>query len=117
MAPRASSSSEVARAPPDHDAELDLPVELRRAARLTDRIVRPDQRVRALGEQDGFCGYVLPGLRGMVAVVEADAQDLVRPRDRRTTRSPANSATRPAATRSSTSTRNASYPIGKNSAS
>ena len=42
----------------------------------------PDHRVGRLGEQDRLGRHRLPGLGGVVAVVEADAEDLVRPRDR-----------------------------------
>ena len=44
----------------------------------------PDDRVGRLGEQDRLVRDGLPGLGGVVAVVEADAEDLVRPGDRRT---------------------------------
>ena len=74
---------EVARTLTDDDAELHFPVQFGGTARLTDRIVRADQRVRRLGEQDGLVGHRLPSLRRVVAVVQPDAQDLMRPRDRR----------------------------------
>ena len=73
---------EIAGPPADHDAQLDLPVGFRRAARDPYVVVRADQRVRRLGEQDRLIGDRRPGLGRVVAVVQADAQDLVRPGDR-----------------------------------
>ena len=73
---------EIAGPAADDDAQLDLPVGFRRAARDADVVVRADQRVRRLGEQDRLIRDRRPGLGGVVAVVQADAQDLVRPGDR-----------------------------------
>ena len=73
---------QVAGPPADDDAELDLPVGLGRAARDPDVVVRADQGVGRLGEQDRLVRHGLAGLGGVVAVVQPDAQDLVRPGDR-----------------------------------
>ena len=80
---RIGRARKVRGAASDHDAEFDLPVGLRRAAWNADVVVRPDHRVGRLGEQDGLGGHPLPGLGRVVAVVQPDAQDLVRARDRR----------------------------------
>ncbi len=48
----------------------------------TDVVVRADQRVGRFGEEDGLVWHRLPGLRSVVTVVQADADDLVGARDR-----------------------------------
>src|SRR5690606_26203776 len=75
--------AEVGGAAADDDAELHLPVGLGGPARDAHVVVRADERVRRLGEQDRLVRHRLPGLGGVVAVVEPDAQDLVRPGDGR----------------------------------
>ena len=55
----------------------DLPVRFGRSARDPNVVIGTDERVRRLGEEDRLLRYGLAGLGGMVAVVEADAQDLV----------------------------------------
>src|SRR5690606_40967574 len=67
----------------DDDAELYLPVGLGGAARDPHVVVRADQGVGRLGEQDRLAGDGLSGFGGVVAVVQPDAQDLVRAGDRR----------------------------------
>jgi hypothetical protein len=61
---------------PDHDPQLDLPVGLRRTPRDAHLVVGTHEGHRILQEHDGFRGEVGPRLGRVVAVVEADADDL-----------------------------------------
>src|SRR6266516_4204592 len=75
---------EVARLLTDDDRELDLPVGLRRAARDQYLVVRADDGVRRLQEQDRFGRELRFGLRGVVPVIQPDAHDLAETGDGRT---------------------------------
>src|SRR5881394_768238 len=72
----------VARAPADHDRQLDLPIGLAAALGDDDVIVRPGHSGRGLEKEDGLGGEGLSRFLGMVAVVQADAHDLARPAER-----------------------------------
>ena len=62
--------------PPDHHAELGLPVRLRRCGRDRDPGAVADHRVRELREQHRLGRDRFPCLGGVVAVVQTDADDL-----------------------------------------
>jgi len=64
-------------------AELDFPVELARAAWSQDRLVRIEDGVRPLREDRRLLRNRLVRLLGVVAVVEADADELSGIGDRR----------------------------------
>ena len=70
---------EIAGSPADHDTQLDLPVGFGRPARDADVIIRADECVRRLGEQDRFVGDRRARLGGVIAAIQADTQDLVGP--------------------------------------
>ena len=63
---------------PDHDAHLALEVRSRLFARHDDRLLGPDDRRRELGEQDRHGGHVVLRFDGVLAVVDADREDLRR---------------------------------------
>src|SRR3989449_7105398 len=67
-----------ARRTADHDAQLDLPVQLLRAARPEDGLAGVQDRVRPLGEDRRLLGDRVARLLGVVPVVEADADELPR---------------------------------------
>ena len=74
---------EVARAPPDHDAQLHLGIELRLRIELDDRLARPDHRRRKLGEEERPLGERRRRvLVEVAAVVDTGTDDLPRSRDR-----------------------------------
>src|SRR5256712_6344491 len=79
---RLLSGDETRRAADDH-AQLDLPVELLRAARPQDGLARVADRVRPLGEDRWLLGNRVARLLGVIPVVEADANELARIGDRR----------------------------------
>ncbi len=60
----------------DDDAELDFPVELLRSARPQDRLAGIEDGGVPLREDGWLLGNRLAGLLGVVAVVEADADEL-----------------------------------------
>ena len=71
-------------APGAHDhGELALVVEAPDHRRDGQRIARRDRGARELHEDDRRLRRLASGLRGVVAVVQADAEDRPRPRDRR----------------------------------
>ena len=74
---------DVLAGPADHDAELDLVVDLLDALGVDDGVVGVRDGGRRLPEQDRSLRYLLVLLLGVVVVVEADADDLVGPGDRR----------------------------------
>ena len=65
----------------DDDAELRLVVDLVRHGRDHDRLAGPDQGIRPLREQQRRGGQLRPLFLRMVAVVQADADDLLGPID------------------------------------
>src|SRR6185295_17072792 len=67
---------DVLRLRTDDDAQFDFPVELGRAARLDDVVVRPVDRGRGLHEDDRFGRDRHAGFLGMVRIVEADGDEL-----------------------------------------
>src|SRR5205085_4945056 len=67
---------DIARRGADHDAELDLPVELGRVARLDDVVARAVDAGRRLHEDDRLRGNRQAGFLGVVGVVEADGDEL-----------------------------------------
>src|SRR5207245_10324322 len=68
-------SADEARGLSDHDAELDFPVELIRAARPQDRLVRIEDRVRPLREDRRLLRDRLIGFLGLAPVVAPDADE------------------------------------------
>src|SRR5262249_9065846 len=60
----------------DHDDEFRLVIDLLGDLRDLDRVAVGDEGVGELAEHDGFGGDGLAALDGVVAVVEADAEDL-----------------------------------------
>ncbi len=76
--------ADVARRAPDHERELGLVVDAVRMRRgQHDVLAAADQRVGELREPHRRLGDLLAGLFGVVAVVEPDADDLLRREDRR----------------------------------
>jgi hypothetical protein len=73
----------VLRRAADHEAELDFPVALARATRDHDVVVGADDRARRLHEHHRLRGHLRAGFRGVVGVVEADADELARSGDTR----------------------------------
>ena len=67
----------------DHDDEFRLVIDLLRDLRQLDRLAVGDERVRELAEHDRLSGDGLAAFDGVVAVVQADAEDLRRIRYRR----------------------------------
>ena len=65
----------------DDDTQFDLPVGLHRTARDDDVVVRADDGGACLHEDHGLAGYRVAGLRRMVGIVQADADELARARD------------------------------------
>lgn len=74
---------QVAGGAADDDRELHLPVGLHRAARDEHGVVRADDGVGGLEEDDRLGGGGLAGLGGVPVVVQPDAHDLADPGDRR----------------------------------
>ena len=74
---------DVFRALADDDAEFDLPIELGRAARLFHRIVRAADRGDGLQKDDRLGRKRHADFGGVVAVVQADRDELRRRRHRR----------------------------------
>ena len=62
----------------DDDAQLDLEVQGVRALRPHDRVTVPDDRVRELREEQRSRRCLAAAFRGVLAVVETDADDLAR---------------------------------------
>ncbi len=73
----------MAAAPPDHDAELTLVVELGRDARAVDVVEGSRHGGHLLVEDDRRLRRGPAGLGGVVGVVEADREDLAGPQHRR----------------------------------
>src|SRR5712691_9725604 len=67
----------------DDDRELDFPIELGAAARDDDAVVRARQRRGRLEEDHRLAGDVRAAFRGVIAKVDADADDLARTADGR----------------------------------
>ena len=57
----------------DDDSQFDLPVELLRPRRNTDRIIGAGDRVGGLEEDDGLFGRRIAGLGGVLDIVLANA--------------------------------------------
>src|SRR5690606_22663164 len=70
---------DAASAPADHHHQLRLEVDLVGVAREDDRIVVPNEGGGELVEDDRLGGDLRSGFGGVVGVVEADAEDLLRP--------------------------------------
>ncbi len=73
--------AEVTATRTDDYRQFDLPVRLFRILRNVDGVVRTNQRIGRLREDDGLRRYLGTCLCSMVCVVEADADDLVRSGD------------------------------------
>src|SRR5262249_24646098 len=67
---------EIACAAADHDAELDLVIELGRALRDHRVIVRPADRARRLVEDDRLLRDRHAGFSGVIGIVEADGDEI-----------------------------------------
>ena len=63
---------DIACAPADHHRELDFPVSLLRPLRQHGLVVRADDAVRSLVEDDRLLGDRHAGFRGMVGIVQSD---------------------------------------------
>lgn len=74
--PRGIRSVQVARPAADDDREFDLPVGLHRSTGDQHLVVRADDRARVLHEHHRTRGNRRAGLGGVIAVVQADADDL-----------------------------------------
>ena len=66
----------------DHDAQLRLVIEVAHAGRSHDVVVRADDGVVQLGEQDGAGGRLVAELARVLTVVASDADDLAGSGDR-----------------------------------
>ena len=67
----------------DDDGQLGLPVDLVRDGRQDDVVVAPISAARYLAKTVGYAGGLAAHLGDVRAVVQPDADDLVRPRDER----------------------------------
>ncbi len=78
MAARAPSRVDVLRRAADHERELRLPVRLGLLGRHDDRVTRPDDGARQLGEDERRRRDRGAALGGVVGVVQSDADELRR---------------------------------------
>ena len=78
---RAFCLVDVAAFPTDGEGEFNLPIELCRAAWLTNGVIRTTNCTRSFEENDRLSRKGRTRFHGMVDVVEADANKLSRPSD------------------------------------
>jgi hypothetical protein len=71
---RVGRGSQIPRPVADHDGELDLPVDLRRARRDADVVVRADDRVGVFEEQHRHFRWCVTGFGGVRGIVLPDTQ-------------------------------------------